>query len=255
MTGEPCLSAEELAVGYGHVPLIERIALQVREGEILTLIGPNGSGKSTILKTLTGHLAQLGGAVYLRMRPMGSYSREQLARELAVVLTERLRPELMTCEDVVAAGRYPYTGPLGLLRKEDREKISEALRLVELEDLRDRDFMEISDGQRQRVLLARAICQEPKVLVLDEPTSFLDIHHKVRFLEVLRKLTREQGLAVVMSMHELDLAKRISDYIVCVGNNTILKAGPPREILTEGLLEELFDLPAELYRAYFGEDF
>ena len=247
------LSTEGLAVGYGRVPLIKDIALHVKEGEILTLIGPNGSGKSTILKTLTGHLSKMGGLVALRNIPMERYSRDALAKELAVVLTERLHPELMTCEDVVAMGRYPYTGRMGLLRETDQEKINETLRLVEIEDIRDQDFMEISDGQRQRVLLARAICQQPKVLVLDEPTSFLDIHHKIRFLEVLRKLTREQGLAVVMSMHELDFAKKISDYTVCIKDGAILKAGPPKEILTETLVEELFELPVELYRSYLGE--
>lgn len=251
--GELRLSTEALAVGYGRAPLLQDIALQVLAGQILTLIGPNGSGKSTILKTLTGHLQRMGGVVFLGKTPMEGYSKEALAKELAVVLTERVHPELMTCEDVVAMGRYPYTGRMGLLRPEDRQKIDETLRLVEIEDLRDQDFMEISDGQRQRVLLARAICQEPKVLVLDEPTSFLDIHHKIRFLEVLRRLTRQQGLAVVMSMHELDFVKKISDYVVCVGDGAILRAGVPEEVLTERLIEELFDLPPELYRAYFGD--
>ncbi len=251
---EERLSTKDLAVGYGSVPLIEDIALQVAAGRIVTLIGPNGSGKSTILKTLTGHLPKCGGTVFLHQKPMETYTRRDLARELAVVLTERVRPELMTCRDVVAMGRYPYTGHMGLLRREDREKVASALRLVEAEDLQDRDFLAISDGQRQRVLLARAICQEPKVLVLDEPTSYLDIHHKIGFLEVLRRLTRQRGLAVVMSMHELEFVRRVSDWTVCIKDGAVLRAGPPEEILNGTLIETLFDLPQALYQAYFGNE-
>lgn len=148
-------------------------------------------------------------------------------------------------------GRYPYTGYMGLLRAEDREKIDEALHLVEIAPLRNRAFLTLSDGQRQRVLLARAICQEPNVLLLDEPTSFLDVHHKIRFLEILRRLATERGIAVVLSMHELEFVRKISDEMACIKEGRILKAGAPEEILTEALIEELFDLPAELYRAYF----
>ena len=229
MSTQMRLSTEALAVGYGGTVLIGDIALRVGAGRVLTLIGPNGSGKSTILKTLSGHLHQLGGTVLLDGKKMESYSRSELARELSVLLTDRARPERMTCEDVVAMGRYPYTGYMGLLRA----------------------FLTLSDGQRQRVLLARAICQEPNVLLLDEPTSFLDVHHKIRFLEILRRLATERGIAVVLSMHELEFVRKISDEMACIKEGRILKAGAPEEILTEALIEELFDLPAELYRAYF----
>ena len=251
MSTQMRLSTEALAVGYGGTVLIGDIALRVGAGRVLTLIGPNGSGKSTILKTLSGHLHQLGGTVLLDGKKMESYSRSELARELSVLLTDRARPERMTCEDVVAMGRYPYTGYMGLLRAEDREKIDEALHLVEIAPLRNRAFLTLSDGQRQQVLLARAICQEPNVLLLDEPTSFLDVHHKIRFLEILRRLATERGIAVVLSMHELEFVRKISDEMACIKEGRILKAGAPEEILTEALIEELFDLPAELYRAYF----
>ena len=243
MSTQMRLSTEALAVGYGGTVLIGDIALRVGAGRVLTLIGPNGSGKSTILKTLSGHLHQLGGTVLLDGKKMESYSRSELARELSVLLTDRARPERMTCEDVVAMGRYPYTGYMGLLRAEDREKIDEALHLVEIAPLRNRAFLTLA--------LARAICQEPNVLLLDEPTSFLDVHHKIRFLEILRRLATERGIAVVLSMHELEFVRKISDEMACIKEGRILKAGAPEEILTEALIEELFDLPAELYRAYF----
>ena len=146
MSTQMRLSTEALAVGYGGTVLIGDIALRVGAGRVLTLIGPNGSGKSTILKTLSGHLHQLGGTVLLDGKKMESYSRSELARELSVLLTDRARPERMTCEDVVAMGRYPYTGYMGLLRAEDREKIDEALHLVEIAPLRNRAFLTLSDG-------------------------------------------------------------------------------------------------------------
>ena len=177
------LRAENMTVGYGGVPLIRDIALSVSGGEILTLIGPNGSGKSTILKSLIRELALLGGTVYLDGRDSRRLSANETARTLAVMMTGRLTPERMTCWDVAAAGRYPYTGRLGLLGAEDREKVREALALVHAEDFADRDFACVSDGQRQRILLARAICQQPRVLVLDEPTSFLDIRYKLELLD------------------------------------------------------------------------
>ena len=161
------LRAENMTVGYGGVPLIRDIALSVSGGEILTLVGPNGSGKSTILKSLIRELALLGGTVYLDGRDSCRLSAAETARTLAVMMTGRIAPERMTCWDVAAAGRYPYTGRLGILGAEDREKVREALALVHAEELADRDFTCISDGQRQRVLLARAICQQPRVLILD----------------------------------------------------------------------------------------
>ena len=169
------LYTENLAVGYNGQPLIQDICLHLRRGEIMTLIGPNGSGKSTILRSVIRQISPLRGTVYLDGRPMDRMAALEVAKRLSVLMTDRIHPELMTCRDVAATGRYPYTGKLGLLTPPDWEKVDEALALVHGEELADRDFAQISDGQRQRVLLARALCQEPEVLVLDEPTSFLDI--------------------------------------------------------------------------------
>lgn len=124
------------------------------------------------------------------------------------MLTERMKPELMTCHDIVATGRYPYTGRLGILSREDERKVDEALEAVHAQELGIRNFQEISDGQRQRVLLARAICQEPEVMILDEPTSYLDIRHKLELLAILRKMAKENGITVIMSLHEIDLAQK-----------------------------------------------
>ena len=202
---------DHLTVGYDKKPLIKDICIGIEKGEIVTLIGPNGSGKSTILKSITRQLKLVGGNVEFDGKNLHELSFRELSTKMAVVLTERMKPELMTCHDIVATGRYPYTGRLGMLTREDEEKVEKAMRAVHAEELGGRDFNAISDGQRQRVLLARAICQEPEVIILDEPTSFLDIRHKLELLAILRRMAKEKGITVIMSLHEIDLAQKIAD--------------------------------------------
>ncbi|MCR5162039.1 MAG: ABC transporter ATP-binding protein [Lachnospiraceae bacterium] len=243
---------EQLTVGYDGKPLIRNIRIQAERGEILVLIGPNGAGKSTILKSIARQLKILGGGMYLDSRDLVSMNAKEAARKQAVMLTERIRTEFMTCRDVVSAGRYPYTGALGMLGDEDREKVNGAMALVETLDLADRDFSAISDGQRQRVLLARAICQEPELIILDEPTSFLDISHKVRFLMLLKQLARERNVTVIMSLHELDLASKIADTIICVKGEYIDRYGSPGEIFAGDYIRGLFSMEEGNYNAAFG---
>ena len=249
---EPYLYTARLAVGYGGKPLIENICLHVRRGEIMTLIGPNGAGKSTILKTLARQLTPMAGAVYLDKQALGQMAEKELAQRLAIVTTERIDPELMTCRDIVSTGRYPYTGRLGLLRAEDRTIVENAMAQVHAGELAELPFAQVSDGQRQRVLLARALCQQPDVILLDEPTSFLDIHHKLELLDILKNLVRQQRLAVVMSLHELDLAQRVSDIVVCVEKSGALRMGPPEQIFTEENIRALYGLTQESYNPLFG---
>lgn len=251
MTNLP-IETRDLAVGYGKTPLIREIALHVRRGEIVTLIGPNGSGKSTILKTIIGQLGLLGGAVYLDGTSMKDLSENQVARRMSVVMTERIHPEKMTCEEVVASGRYPYTGRWGFLSARDRDKVREALELVHADKLAPLDFNRISDGQQQRILLARAICQEPEVIVLDEPTSFLDIRHKLELLTVLKELVAGKKTSVLMALHELDLAQKLSDFIVCVNGHAIERCGTPEEIFTGSYIRRLYGLTRGTYLEELG---
>ena len=236
------LRTENLRVGYGERIVVDGVSLTVRGGQILSLIGPNGAGKSTILKTLLRQLPALAGTVRLDGRDLRQLSHLELARTSAAVLTERARPELMRCADVVAAGRYPHTGRLGLLSEQDRQIVRETMALVGVGEIAAQDFDRISDGQRQRVMLARAICQEPKLLILDEPTSFLDIRNKLEFLTLLRRLVLERQIAVVMSMHELDLAQTFSDLVACVTDGRIDRVGTPEEIFTSDGIRQLYDV-------------
>ena len=199
---KPTLELDNLSVGYGRRVLLKDLCASILPGQILTLIGPNGAGKSTILKTISHHLACMGGVVRIGGENIERMDSCELAKRLSVVLTERVRPELMTCYDVAASGRYPYTGRFGMLTALDRDVIAQSLALVRAEELADKPFARVSDGQRQRVMIARALCQQPRVLVLDEPTSFLDIRYKIELSAILLHLAREQGVTIVMSLHE-----------------------------------------------------
>lgn len=242
----------DLAVGYHGKILIHDINVEIEKGKILTLIGPNGAGKSTILKSITKHLATIAGTVCIDSQEIGKWSVKEMARQVAVVLTQRIQPELMTCAEVVAMGRYPYTNMLGHLTPRDREVVQEALERVHGTELADQDFMTLSDGQKQRIMLARAICQEPEVIILDEPTAYLDIRHKIELLDILRQMAREKKITVIMSLHEIDLATKISDYLLCVKGETIAAFGPPEEILKADTIKNLYDLDKGSYNLLFG---
>ena len=243
---------DALSVGYNGKALIHDIDIAIEKGEIVTLIGPNGSGKSTILKSITKQLKIINGSVWVESEELERISVKALARKMAVVLTERMRPELMTCRDVVATGRYPYTGSLGLLSEEDEELVTAAMERVHALELSDRDFNATSDGQRQRVLLARAICQQPEIIILDEPTSYLDIRHKLELLSILRSMAKEKGITVIMSLHEIDLAQKISDKIICVKGEVISRFGDPMEIFSDEAIRDLYSLEEGSYDVAFG---
>ena len=249
---EAYLQTEDLAVGYQGRTLIGEISLAVQRGRIVTLIGPNGSGKSTILKTIAGQLPRIGGAAYLDGEELRACSRNAIARRMAILMTARMDPELMTCRDVVSSGRYPYTGKLGILTAEDRKIVDESLRRTDAEAFADRPFQAVSDGQRQRILLARALCQQPELIVLDEPTSYLDIRYKLELLTILKRMVREEDLAVLMSLHELDLARRVSDPVVCVAGDHIDRVGPPEEIFTRDYIAKIYHMEPGRYDPCFS---
>lgn len=232
----------QMHVGYQGESLIKDIELALPKGEILTLIGPNGAGKSTVLKSIAGQLELIKGSVYLEKVSLSEMKIEERAKKMSVLLTERLKTELMTCEDVVATGRYPYTGRFGVLSDEDYWIVDEAIELIQITDIRDKDFRKISDGQKQRVLLARAICQEPEILILDEPTSYLDVKYKLEFLTILQELKTKKGLTVIMSLHELELAERVSDKILCLKGEYVENYGTPKEIFKENYIRNLFEI-------------
>ena len=245
-------SLRGLSVGYPDRVVLQNIDLEILRGEILSVIGPNGAGKSTLLKSISGQLALLGGSVVMQGEDLGKCSAVERARKMAVVLTEHIRPEYMSCREVVSAGRYPYTGRMGILQPRDKEIVEEAMARMKVTELAERDFNAISDGQKQRVLVARAIAQDTPVLLLDEPTSYLDLRYRTELMETLKDLARE-GRTVLMSMHEIDLALEVSDRILCVQEGKSVWCGNPREVLAQDRIRDLFGMPEEMYEKLFGE--
>ena len=246
------LSLNRLSVGYPGRTVLQNIDLEIARGEILSVIGPNGAGKSTLLKSISGQLPLLGGSVVMQGEDLSRCSAAERAGKIAVVLTEHIRPEYMTCREVVSAGRYPYTGRMGILRPADEEAVDRAMERMKVTELSERDFNAISDGQKQRVLVARAVAQETPLLIMDEPTSYLDIRYRSELMEILKELARE-GRTILMSMHEIELALDVSDRILCVEEGREVFCGEAGDILAKDRIRDLFGMPEEMYERLFGE--
>ena len=251
MAGAQHMAVRDVMAGYHGKVVLDGLSFEVPRGGILVLIGPNGAGKSTVLRTLSRALLPMQGTVTLDGRDLQRYSGEALARELAVMLTDRAKPELMTVRDVVSLGRYPYTGRLGRLNAEDEAQVKDAMEAMDVMALRERDFRELSDGQKQRVLLARALAQDPKLLILDEPTGYLDIHYKLQLLRVLRAKA-QAGMTIVASLHEIELARLLADQLLTVKDGHAGHSGTPEEIFREEIIAPLYDISAEEFRLLYG---
>lgn len=246
------LKTQELAVGYGSKTVVDGINLEALKGQLICLLGPNGSGKSTILRSLSGLLAPVHGTIYLKGQLLPQLKLNELAKTLAVVLTERISPGLMTVFEIAAMGRYPYTGFFGRLSESDINKTWEALRLVNAENIAERYFNELSDGERQKALLARALVQEPELIVLDEPTTHLDVRHRIEILSILSRLAKEKGITVILSLHEVDLALKSCETVILVKNGKILAVGPPEDVIKEETITELYDISCAHFNDFLG---
>ena len=251
---ENCIELQSLSVGYDDKALIGNINMLVKPGQIVCLIGPNGAGKSTILKTVATVLSPVSGVVSINGTELKSMSASDRAGLMSVMLTARPDTGYMTCFDVVSAGRYQFTGILGRLTDEDVNAVEKALENTGALDFKDRRFMTLSDGQKQRVLLARALVQEPEYMLLDEPTGFLDIGHKLEFTDALKTMVKERGIGVLMSMHELSLAKAVADIVVTVtDDNRIDMTGTPDEVIRPDYIEKLFGMKSGDYARLYGD--
>ena len=215
------LYTKDLTVGYNGIPLIRNIQLEINKGEIVTLIGPNGAGKTTILRSIIQQLPPVCGVVWLDGQQAEKMPGKEMAQRLSVVLTERVNPEMMNCEDVVATGRYPYTGKFGILSQEDWKIVRESMELVRITELANRDFNKISDGQKQRVLLARALCQEPELLILDEPTNGLDIPGKSQFRKFIASGMSDDK-TIVISTHQVRDIDKVLDHVLIMDDSRVL---------------------------------
>ncbi len=246
------LKTDNLSVGYGKYTVVKDINLDIKRGEILCIIGPNGAGKSTLLKTMASFLKPQKGVVYLDGMKIHDLKPKNLAKEMAVVLTERINPGNMTGFDIIAIGRHPYTDLFGRLSEKDKNIIIESAKAVNAEYLLNKNFFEMSDGERQKIMIARALAQEPKVLILDEPTSFLDAKHKIELTLLMRRLVDEKNLAIVATLHDIELALRIADKIALIKNHKIIAYGFPENIMKGEIVNKLYDLKNANYNEVIG---
>ncbi len=237
---------EDVSAGYGENIIVGGVNLEIKKGEIISLIGPNGGGKSTVLKSISSQLKPIKGSVFLGKTNMKDISTRELSREMSIVTTERVKPQHMTCRDVVLAGRLPFTDGFGFFKNEDREIADKTIKLLKIEKIADKQFSALSDGQKQRTLIARAICQSPQYLVMDERTSYLDIRYRMPLMDVIKELCKK-GVTVIMSLHELELALSVSDRLLLISDGGSCKCETPKEVMNKDLIKDLFKLTDEMY--------
>lgn len=238
------LSAQKVSVGYkskkGDTVIAEDININLQQGKLTALIGANGIGKSTLLRTLTAIQKPLAGTILLNNKVITEFSPKDLAQNLSIVLTESLPQSNLSVFELVALGRQPYTNWLGTMSPEDLTEVKNAMELAQINHLAQKKHYEISDGQLQKVLIARALAQNTPLIILDEPTTHLDLQHKVNLLRLLKKLTAETGKSILYSTHDLDLALQLSDEIIVMAPGSI-EQDTPHNLLTKNAFSKLFD--------------
>jgi iron complex transport system ATP-binding protein len=233
------IKIENLAFAYGERLVLDRISLAIEKEEMIGILGPNGSGKTTLLKILSAVLSG-GGKVELNGKDIHSYGRRELSRLFAVVPQESQINFPFTVAEIVLMGRASHHSPIGLEGERDLEAARKSLEATETASLADRYLHELSGGEKQRVMIARALAQEPEILLLDEPAAFLDLKHQVRVFELLRRLNREHGLTIVAALHDLNLAALFFPRLALLYGGKIFRDGPAREVLSEKNIEEVY---------------
>ena len=241
---EETIRIKGLEAGYrtkhGASVITRNICASLYSGELTCLLGPNGAGKSTLLKTLTAFLPPLKGEIFIKQKPLSEYSDAELSKVIGVVLTDKLSINNMTVEELVGMGRSPYTGFWGHMTREDRKIVSDAIDLVGIGELKFRTIQTLSDGERQKVMIAKALAQETPIIFLDEPTAFLDYPSKVEIMQLLRRLAEEQAKTVFLSTHDLELALQIADKLWLIDKPHGVTIGTPEDLAIEGEISKYF---------------
>lgn len=240
MRSDPALALDNVSFSYSNGPVLEDVSLAVARGEMTALLGPNGSGKTTLIKLAAGVLRPRRGTVMLGKADLRWLGRKASARRIAVVPQLFHLPFAFTVAEVAMLGRTPFLKPFSEEKREDREAVQSSLEMTGAAGLAGRYFNELSGGERQKVVLAMALAQQPEVLLLDEPTAHLDINHQVEILTLLQRLNRERGITIVAAMHDLNLASLYFQRLVLLKDRHIVAGGPPADILTPKLIEEVF---------------
>ncbi len=244
----PALHGEKLELGYPATaePVVETERVDVPAGEVTALVGPNGSGKSTLLKSLAKQLEPEAGEVLLDGEAISEYGSKEFAREVGMLSQENEAPGSTTVEELVYHGRYPHRGFFDAVTQADDEAVDRAIELAGVDHLRDEPVGDLSGGQKQLAWIALTLAQETDVLLLDEPTTYLDLHHQLRVMEVVRELNEEAGVTVAVVLHDIAQAARFADNLIAMKEGAVYDWGPPRKVVTEALLEDVFDVVASV---------
>lgn len=237
---------ENLSSGYEHVRVFEGLNLTIEEGKVTTIIGPNGCGKSTLLKTIGRILKKHQGTVYLQEQNMQNLSTKEIAKKLAILSQTPIAPGQLKVEELIAYGRYPHRNNVNRLTKKDEEMIEWALTVTNTKDYRNRALAQLSGGQRQRVWLAMALAQETSILLLDEPTTYLDMAHQLEVLDIVKNLNEQHRCTVVMVLHDINHAARYSDQLIAMRQGVVVETGTPQKILCADVMRKVFNISARI---------
>ncbi len=246
------IKTDSLKVGYSKKIVVDNVSFTLNSGEILCVLGPNGCGKSTLIKSIIDQIKSLDGKISILGEDLHNLSPKEKAKKLSAVLTERPAPDLMTAYELVATGRYPHTNYLGNITKEDEKIIEESISLVNGEKLADKEITELSDGERQRIMIARAICQESDIMVLDEPTSYLDIRYKIELLDILKKLALEKNKTIILSLHEIELVSKIADHVMLIDEGHVFAFGSPATVINDANIQKVYNIEYGSYNSLLG---
>ena len=241
-----CITTDNLNISYGSLDIVKNLNLKIPKGKITTIIGANGCGKSTVLKTIARILTPKSGEIYINEKNIKEQGAKELAKVMAVLPQSPQAPNGLTVEELIAYGRFPHQKGFGKLKKEDKNIIQWALEVTGLIEFRERDIEDLSGGQRQRAWIAMALAQQPKLLVLDEPTTYLDINHQLEIMELLKRLNDEQGLTVLMVLHELTQAVQYSHYMAIIKDGHLVTAGDTKEIVSDELFRDVFSVDVQI---------
>jgi iron complex transport system ATP-binding protein len=240
------LSARGITVGYGGEPVVHDLTVEIPDGQVTTIVGPNGCGKSTLLRTLARLLPPSSGQVVLDGAPITSMGTRDIATRLSLLPQSPIAPEGLLVRDLVGRGRHPHQRWFAQWSRQDEEVVEAALTMTDTSDLRDRPLDQLSGGQRQRAWIAMTLAQDTDLMLLDEPTTYLDLAHQVEVLELVCRLNRERARTVAMVLHDLNLAARYSDLVVVMHEGRIVTQGSPTEVFTTEMLSDVFGLEAEI---------
>lgn len=241
-----CIRTKDLNISYGNLDIVKDLNLEIPKGKITTIIGANGCGKSTILKTLARIIKPKSGSIYINDKELNSQDSKELAKAMAVLPQSPQAPSGLTVEELISYGRFPHQKGFGKLKDEDKDIINWALEKTRILEFRDRPIEALSGGQRQRAWIAMALAQETDILLLDEPTTYLDLAHQLEVLKLLEELNKKEGRTIVMVIHELNNAARFADHMIGVKKGKIVCQGTAHEVMTKENLREIFNIDAAI---------